>query len=74
MTKLILIPYSLFLITLDYLDSDVLPFNFRLVDSERDSHPHPREYNWLGPDLTRNTQGRYKHILPVVLITPNRMV
>ena len=30
---------------------------------------HSVEYDWLGPDLMRNTRARYILILPVVLIT-----
>ena len=37
---------------------------------ERRYQAHSREYDWLVPDLTLNTQGRYIPILPVVLVTP----
>ena len=36
---------------------------------ERLSQPHSGEYDWLGPDLTRNTRGRYIPILLIVLVT-----
>ena len=44
-----------------------------MEDSGRRSQPYCREYDWLGPDLTQNTRGRYILILPAVLITPTRM-
>ena len=72
LNKLSLIPYYLFL--LDHLDSDFLPFTFHLEDGKRCSQPHSVEYDWLGPYLTQNTQGRYILILPVVLMTPTRML
>ena len=59
----------MFLITFNYLDSDVLPFSFRVEDGERRSQPYSREYDWLGPDLTLNTQGPYTLVLPEVFIT-----
>ena len=32
------------------------------------------EYDWLGPDPTRNTLGRYILILPALFITLTHMV
>ena len=64
--KLTLIPYSLFL--LNYLYSDVLPFNFCVGYCEIRSQPYYREYDWLGPYLTWNTRGCYILILPAFLI------
>ena len=40
---------------------------------ERRSQPYSDEYDWLGPDLTQNTRGRYILIFPVVLITPKAL-
>ena len=34
---------------------------------------HSGEYDWLVPELTRNTRGRHIPVLPVFLITPTRM-
>ena len=41
---------------------------------ERRPQSHSGEYDWLDPDLTQNTQGRYILILPEVLITPTHML
>ena len=41
-----------------------------MEDGERISQSDSGEHDWLGPDLTRNIQGRYILILPVVLINP----
>ena len=41
---------------------------------ERYSQLNSGEYDWLGPELTRNKQGRYILISPMVLINPTRMV
>ena len=35
---------------------------------ERRSQLYSRECDWLGPDLTRNTQGRYIPIFPVAAV------
>ena len=69
-----LIPHSLFLIPLNYLDSNVIPFTFRVKDGERHPQLHSGEYYWLGPDLTRNTRRRCILIFPAFLITLNRIV
>ena len=39
---------------------------------ERISQLHSVEYDWLGPDLAQNTQGRYIPISPVAvaMLTP----
>ena len=74
MDQLSPIPYSLFLITLNYSSSNILPFTFRVKDGEICSQSHSVEYGWLGPDLTQNKRGRYILILLMVLMTPNRMV
>ena len=70
LSELSLITYSLFLITFNYLDSDVIPFA-STSKTVKDTRNHiTKEYDWLGPDLTQNTQGWYILILPEVLIAP----
>ena len=49
---------------------NILPFIFHLEDGERRSQPYSGEYDWLGPDLTRNTRGQYILVFPAVLVTP----
>ena len=44
-----------------------------MEDGERPSQPHFEEYDLLGPDLTKNTQGQYILIFSSLLITPTRM-
>ena len=61
---------SLFLIPLNYSDSDVFTFTFRVKDGEICSLLYSGGYDWLGLKLTRNTRGHYILILPEVLITP----
>ena len=60
---------SYYLNWFNYFDFDVLHSIFRMEDGERRSQSYYREYDWLGPYPTHNTQGRYTTILPVVLIT-----
>ena len=60
----ILIPYS---VSLFILRSSFLCLH--LDYGERNYQPYSREYDWLGPDLTRNTWGLYILILPGALIT-----
>ena len=57
-------------------DSDVLPFTFNVEDGEIRSQSHSREYYWLGPYLTQNTQGLYIPLLPVEvdMLTPPGLV
>ena len=45
-----------------------------MEDGETRSQSHPVEYDWLGPDLTRNTRGRYILIFTTVLISPIHVV
>ena len=62
-----LIPYYLFLLSIYapmFFSSPPLGIWWKF------SQPYSGEYNWLGPDLTLNTRGRYILIFPVVLITP----
>ena len=40
-----------------------------MEDVERRSQSNSVEYDWLGPDLTRNTKGRYILIFLAVLIS-----
>ena len=35
-----------------------------MEDGERRFQSHPIEYDWLGPDLTQNTQGHFILIFP----------
>ena len=63
---------SLFLIPLDYSDSDILPFTFHVEDGKRCHQSHSRKYDWLVPDLTKNTRGCYILIFLGVLITPTK--
>ena len=51
--------YLLLFIPLNYSDSGVLPLIFRVEESYRRPQSHSAEYDWLGPDLTQNTRGRY---------------
>ena len=41
-----------------------------MEDDERHYQPYSREYDWVGPDLTQNTRGRYILISLEFLITP----
>ena len=41
---------------------------------ERFSQPYYGEYDWLGPYLIQNTQGRYILILPAFLMALTRML
>ena len=41
-----------------------------MEDGERRSQPHSVERDWLGPDITQNTPGRYILVLSAVLVTP----
>ena len=41
---------------------------------ERHSQPYYREYDWLVPYVTQNTQGLYIRIFPEVLINPTHML
>ena len=68
LTKLSLMPY--YPLLFNYLDCDVLPFTFHVESFEGHSQPYSREYDWLGPDFTQNTQVCYILILPAVLINP----
>ena len=45
---------SLFLIPLNYSDSDLLPFAFLMEDGERLSQSHSVGCAWLDPELTQN--------------------
>ena len=45
-----------------------------MEDVERRSQPYSDEYDWLGPDPTRNNRGQYILIFLVVLINPTCMV
>ena len=40
-----------------------------MEDGERRSQSHYIEYDWLVPDLTQKSQGRYILIFPEVLIS-----
>ena len=53
----------------NYFQSDVLPFALRVKDGERRSQSHSKEYDWLGPDNTQNTRGKYILIFPEILMT-----
>ena len=57
MDQLIPIPYSLFLIPLNYYDSDVIPFTFCVECGEIRSQSHSIEYGCLDPYIPRNTRG-----------------
>ena len=41
-----------------------------MEDGEQISQSHSVEYDWLDPDLTLNTRGRYIFIFLVILIIP----
>ena len=53
----------------NYFDSNLLPFTFPMEYDEILSQSHYIEYDWLIPDLTWNTWGRYIPVFPVVLMT-----
>ena len=59
---------------MNYSDSDFLPFNLRMEDGKILPQKYSVEYDWLGPDPTRNTLGRYILILPALFITSTHMV
>ena len=51
--------HSIFRITFNYLDSNVIPFTFHVEDGERRSQSCYNEHNCFRPDLKRNTQGQW---------------
>ena len=51
--------WFLFLIPSNYLDSNILPFTFRVECSKRRSQSYSGEYYWSDPYLTKNTQRCY---------------
>ena len=51
--------HYLFHIPFNYLDSDIIPFNFHLEDGERCFESCYDEHDWFIPDFTRNNRGRW---------------
>ena len=49
--------------------SECSSLHLPMEGGERFSQSYPIEYDWLGPELTLNTWGRYILILPIVLVT-----
>ena len=56
--------HSIFHITFNCLNSDVLPFTFHVEDGERRSQLCSDEHAWFIPDLTQNTQGQWCPNIP----------
>ena len=61
--------HSLFYITFNYLESDVLLFTFHVEDGERLSQPCSDEHDWFSPDLLQIPEDGDVPILPVVIST-----
>ena len=59
----------IYLTQFNYFDSDVLTFTFCMEDGERCPQSHSVEYDWIGPEPTRNSRRRYISTLLVSLIT-----
>ena len=59
---------SYYLTRFNYFDLAVLHFTLTVEYGKRCPQLHSRKYDWLVPDRTKNTQGSYIPILPVVII------
>ena len=50
--------HSVFRITFNYLDLNVLPFTFHMEDGERRPQLFSYEHDWFRPDLKKKSRGR----------------
>ena len=50
---------------MNYSISDVLHLTFRMEEGEILSQSHSGEYDWLGPDPPKNSQGQRYPYIPV---------
>ena len=53
------------------MTSTIIPFTYLCYILKELTNIYDREYDWLGPDITLNTQGQYIPILLVVIVMLN---